>query len=198
MRLDPPTFFLSTWQRAIPVLRVTGAGGRQWKRDMADPTDRRVGPWLQANYQVLDHSTWTRVGDCLYFVVAGSDGNLRYVGKSKKQVSERWRMSPALCAETGDLLPSKQLFHSQCMRPMQAEFALSPDAVFEVRTLSAQELRPLVAAAGLSEICEHPMDSRFVEELERWMCRAWSQEFVAWNKSGTGRKNRSTQRPSVL
>jgi hypothetical protein len=158
---------------------------------MSDPTDRRVGPWLQATFQVVDERTWTREVDCLYFVVAGSDGNLRYVGKSKKQVSERWRMSPALCAETGALLPGKQLFHSQCMKPMQAEFAVLPDAVFEVRTLSAQELRPLAAAAGLSELCEHPIDSRFVEELEKWMCRVWSPEFVAWNKAGTGRKNRS-------
>ena len=155
---------------------------------MSNPADPRVRPWLQALYQVLDEKSWNRRCDCLYFVVAQSDGQLRYVGKSKKQVSERWRMSPALCAETGAQLPARQLFHSQCMKPMQAEFARSPTAVLEVRTLSASELRPIAVAAGLTEVCGHPSDSAFIEALEGWLCRGWSPTFVSWNKAGTGRR----------
>jgi hypothetical protein len=196
MNMNASAFFSSTWPMAIPVLRITGTGGLKWKRDMSDPKDPRVGPWLQATYQVLDERTWQRLGDSLYFVVAQNDGKLRYVGKSKKQVSERWRVSPALCAETGVLLPGKQ-----CMKPMQAEYALSPNAVFEVRTLCAQELRPLAAAAGLSQICRRPLDCDFVEELEKWMCRSWSPEFAGWNKrapEGKAVTNRRRRRPTGL
>lgn len=188
---EAKAFFSYIWPAAVPVLSITGAGGTKWKRNMADPADPRVGPWLQATFEVLDHAMWRRKSDCLYFVVSRADEKLRYVGKSKKQVSERWRMSPALCATTGVELPDKQLFHSQCMKPMQSEFGLRPTATFEVRTLGAGELRPMVTAAGMLAFDDHASDSDFIEALEKWFCRSGSPDFATWNKAGTGPGSRS-------
>jgi len=187
---DAKDFFSQIWRPAVPVLSITGAGGTKWKRNMADPADPRVGPWLQATFEVLDQAMWRRKADYLYFVVSCADEKLRYVGKSKKQVSERWRMSPALCATTGVELAGKQLFHSQCMKPMQAEFALRPNATFEVRTLGASELRLMVTAAGLLGFDTYASDSDFIEALEKWFCRSRTPDFATWNQAGTGRRSR--------
>jgi hypothetical protein len=56
--------------------------------------------------------------------------------------------TPALDAETGQVLPSKELFHGQCWRHMQAECARVPGAWFEVRAIASPELAMVIASSG--------------------------------------------------
>jgi len=82
---------------AIPVIRIHGIGGKRWKRNVA--RGARVGPWLQAEYDILDKGLWKARTPCLY-LVAGNDGVIRYVGISRNRLADRWRVSAALDAET--------------------------------------------------------------------------------------------------
>ncbi len=134
-------------ETASPVLRVHGFGGRPWLRDVSRPGDTRRGPWLQARYDVVDQALFKRRGACLYLVL-GNDGRVRYVGRSIVSFATRWAARPALDAETGQVLPNKELFHSQCWRHMQAECARTPGVWFEVRAITSPELTKVLAAVG--------------------------------------------------
>jgi hypothetical protein len=56
----------SIYLAATAVLKVRGLGGRRWKRNVAKGA--RIGPWLQAEYVVIDSTAWMRKGVCLYLV----------------------------------------------------------------------------------------------------------------------------------
>jgi hypothetical protein len=60
---------------AVPVIRIFDVGGKRWKRNVAKGS--RIGPWLQATYEILDESTWRSKGPCLYLdgANAGSMSN---------------------------------------------------------------------------------------------------------------------------
>lgn len=75
------------------VLKVRGLGGRNWKRNVAKGA--RIGPWLQAEYDVVDRNEWLSKGACLY-LVSGSDEKIRYVGISRNGLKHRWRTSPSI------------------------------------------------------------------------------------------------------
>ena len=77
------------------VLRIYGIGGLRWKRNVAK--GGRIGPWLQARYEILNPRVWAAKTPCLY-LVAGSDQVIRYAGISRNRLKDRWRESPALDA----------------------------------------------------------------------------------------------------
>ena len=103
---------------ATPVIRIHGVGGKLWKRNVAKGS--RIGPWLQARYEIIDALAWRDRQPCLY-LVCGSDSNIRYVGISRNGLKHRWRTSPAFDAETLERLSVNQLFHSQCWKHIEAE-----------------------------------------------------------------------------
>lgn len=86
----PIELVTEVWRAATPVLAISGVGGRWWKRNVAK--DRRIGPWLQASYKVVNSATWRSPGSCLYLVGA-SGGELRYVDISRNYLRHRWRES---------------------------------------------------------------------------------------------------------
>lgn len=158
-----------------------------WKRNVA--SGGRIGPWLQANYAILDPRTWKERKPCLY-TVAADDGVIRYVGISRNRMADRWRESPALDAETMQPLPRRQLFHSQCWKRIQQEVASRPGSTYEVRCIDghrlAQELTrlgpPVSGFAALGSDAEG-----IVAAVERWMCNHTNQHLVRWNTAMTGR-----------
>ncbi|MDR5755322.1 hypothetical protein QCE48_31755, partial [Caballeronia sp. LZ024] len=108
---------------ATPVIRIHGIGGGRWKRNVAKGA--RIGPWLQAKYDILDAAVWAAKTPCLY-LVAGSDDVIRYVGISRNRLKDRWRTSPAYDADTMIRLPENQLFHSQCWKHIELECTQHP------------------------------------------------------------------------
>jgi hypothetical protein len=163
---------------ATLVLRISGLGGKRWKRNVANGS--RIGPWLQADYSVLDDVKWRSKGACLY-LVTGDDSRIRYVGISRNGLKHRWRTSPAFDAETMVRLANDQLFHSQCWRHMEREAEGNARAVFEVRSIAAPELvgtlrtfrHPISALTALQDDGE-----AVVSAVERWLC---NQRVPAWN-----------------
>ena len=175
------------YQAATPVIRINGVGGSRWKRNVAK--GGRIGPWLQADYEILDQFTWGTRTPCLY-LVAGADQLIRYVGISRNRMKDRWRESPAYDAETMTLWPKKQLFHSQCWKQIEREHASNPKARFEVRCISADKLLPLLERQGppLSGLCAlRGDDEGIVAAVERWLCNNKSEQLVSWNISMTGK-----------
>lgn len=173
---------------ATPVLRIHGVGGVAWTRNVAKGS--RIGPWRQGRFDVLDAAAWARGGACLYLVTA-QDGGLRYVGISRNGLKHRWRTSPARSVADGTLLPEWQLFHSQCWKHVEAEFAADAGARFEVRCLDAatlvQVLRslddPIRALATLADDGE-----TVVMAVERWICNRASASLARWNVAMTARR----------
>lgn len=111
------------YDAAVPTIQIQGLGGKLWKRNVAKGA--RIGPWLQADYRILDERRWKERRPCLY-ILAASDGVIRYVGISRNRMADRWRESPAFDAETMVPLPRRQLFHSQCWARIQEEVAAAP------------------------------------------------------------------------
>lgn len=132
---------LTIYSAAKPIIKIHGVGGKRWKRNVA--TGGRIGPWLQGDYSIVNESVWKEKGACLY-LVQGNDGAIRYVGISRNGVKHRWRISPALDAETMVQLPKHQLFHSQCWKHIEAECANQSGRTFEVRSIDAHSLTPLL------------------------------------------------------
>lgn len=97
MTLLPVQRALEIYRHATPVIRIHSIGGRRWRRNVAK--GGRIGPWLQAKYDILNAKVWGDRVPCLY-LVAGADGVIRYVGISINRMKDRWRESPALDAET--------------------------------------------------------------------------------------------------
>jgi len=172
---------------ATPVLQIHRLFSPRWKRNIAqNPTDARIGPWLQADYKVIDESVWREKGACLY-LVRTNDGHLRYVGISRNGVKHRWRTSPAYDAETMIKLPQKQLFHSQCWRHMEATLLHNPSTAIEVRSIQ----HPVLSRLGppLSGFLALEGDGEgMCAGVERWLCNRSNGEFLAWNTAMTGKR----------
>lgn len=171
---------------AVPVLKISGVGGRRWKRNVAKGA--RIGPWLQGHYDVLNAEAWQSKGACLY-LVTGKDLAIRYVGISRNGLKHRWRTSPAYDAETMDRLPQNQLFHSQCWKHIEIESTQNPDSHFEVRVISAEALLNLIEKLGppLSGFAVLRGDGEgIVAGVERWLCNNRDNDLARWNVSMTG------------
>ncbi|MGJ7522697.1 hypothetical protein ACSFA0_19585 [Variovorax sp. LT1P1] len=149
----------------------------------------RIGPWLQAEYDILDQVVWKARSPCLY-LVAGSDGAIRYVGISRNRLADRWRVLPAFDAETMTPLPTRQLFHSQCWSKIESEVEQEPESTFEVRCIDGARLSPLLAKLGppLAAFTALGDDGEgIVAGVERWLCNNRGPELVSWNVAMTGR-----------
>lgn len=172
---------------AIPVIRIHSIGGKPWKRNVA--TGARIGPWLQAKYEILNKDVWQARTPCLD-LVAGNDGVIRYVGISRNRLADRWRTSPAYDAETMTLLSERQLFHSQCWTRIEEEVARMPASNYEVRCIDGVRLSPLLASLGPPLVAFTALgdDSEgVVAGVERWMCNNQGPRLVSWNVAMTGR-----------
>lgn len=172
---------------AKPIIKINGVGGKRWKRNVA--TGGRIGPWLQGDFSIVNESVWREKGACLY-LVQGNDGVVRYVGISRNGVKHRWRISPAFDAETMVQLPKHQLFHSQCWKHIEAECATAPGQTFEVRSIDAPSLIPLLAKMGapLSGFLALGGDHEgIVAGVERWICNNSSGQLARWNVAMTNR-----------
>jgi hypothetical protein len=181
MDQSPTTFAQSIYQAAKPVIKIFGVGGRQWRRNVAKGA--RIGPWLQGEYRILDEVVWRRKAACLY-LVAGNDGDIRYVGISRNGLKHRWRTSPAYDATTNERLPKNQLFHSQCWKFIERESKGLQAATFEVRCISAEEVLPVLARLGppLSAFTALKDDAEsVVASLERWICNNCNGRLATWN-----------------
>lgn len=173
------------FRRADPIIQISGVGGRRWKRNVAKGA--RIGPWLQADYQILNEDAWRAKRACLY-LVASSDLGIRYVGISRNGLKHRWRTSPAYDAQTMVRLGKNQLFHSQCWKHIERESSQKPTVKFEVRAIAADILVSLLASIT------HPISSlatlrddgeSVVSAVERWICNNRTGHLVAWNVSMT-------------
>lgn len=180
----------SIFETAAPVLRIHRLERPLWKRRIeSNPRDGRVGPWLSADYSVLNESAWRGKGPCLYMVKTGS-GAVQYVGISRNGVKHRWRTSPAYDAVSMARLPDDRLFHSQCWRHMQEEAARDPAIGVEVRTIQHCELAAELARLGppLSGLLALGDDGEgMCAAVERWLCNRSEGEFLSWNTAMTGR-----------
>lgn len=172
---------------ATPVIRIHALGGKRWKRNVAK--GGRIGPWLQARYDILDQHRWKAKSPCLY-LVAGNDGVIRYVGISRNRLADRWRVSPALDAETMIPLATGQLFHSQCWSKIEEETSTRPGSTYEVRCIDGMELPPLLSRLGPPLVAFTALGADaegIVAGVERWMCNNKSLELVSWNVAMTVR-----------
>ena len=159
------------------VLVVRGVGGRPWLRKVKGGP--RVGPWLQADYEIVDQNEWKRSGPCLY-LVGVSDGGVRYVGISRNRLKDRWRTSPPCDAETKERLPRNQLFHSQCWKHLEDEMRSSPGSWYEVRVIAANELSQVLASVG-SPLPELTAEPDIVAAVETFIRRNRSDDLARWN-----------------
>lgn len=169
---------------ATPVLKISEVGGRTWRRNVPE-SDGRHGPWLSAKWEVIDKKTWQRRVPSLYLVV-GHDEVIRYVGISRNRVADRWRLSPALDAETSQPMPQNQLFHGQCWPRLQLE-----GGRYEVRSISGDELVPVLERLGppVSGFTALQGDPEGISAaVERWLCNHQSERLVCWNVAMTGRR----------
>lgn len=169
---------------ATPVLKISKVGGRAWKRNVPQE-DGRYGPWLPASWDVVDQKSWQRRVPSLYLVV-GDDQLIRYVGISRNRVADRWRLSPAFDAETGQSLAHNQLFHSQCWPHLQREAKR-----YEVRCISGDELVPVLErlgppVSGFTALKGDP--EGIAAAVERWLCNHQSDRLVSWNVAMTRRR----------
>jgi hypothetical protein len=179
-------FARAIFESATPVIRIHGVGGRRWKRNVAKGS--RIGPWLQGEYDLVNEKVWREQGPCLY-LVAGDDQVIRYVGISRNGLKHRWRTSPAYDAQTMERLPKNQLFHSQCWKHIEAESSRHPGRAFEVRSIAAESLLPVLAELGapLSAFTVLADDGEsVVAAVERWLCNHQSAKLVSWNVAMTG------------
>ncbi|MGB7815377.1 MAG: hypothetical protein WBL28_03395 [Methylotenera sp.] len=186
-KLTPKEIAQTIFNKATPVIKIHGVGGKKWKRNVAKGS--RIGPWLQGNYEILDEHTWREGGACLY-LVANSDFHIRYVGISRNGLKHRWRTSPAYDATTMEKLPENQIFHSQCWKHIERESTTNPKVTFEIRCISAKQI------AENSHLFSHQVASlvdafnddgeSVVAAIERWFCNGKSGDFLSWNVAMTG------------
>lgn len=175
------------YANASPIIKIHGVGGKRWKRNVAKGS--RIGPWLQGDYTIINEPIWKRETECLY-LVQGNDGFIRYVGISRNGVKHRWRVSPAYDAETMIQLPKRQLFHSQCWKHVEEECTSQPGRTFEVRSIDAQSLIPVLKQIGapLSGFLALGNDHEgIVAGVERWICNHSSSQLARWNVAMTGK-----------
>jgi hypothetical protein len=183
---EPDAYAQEIFKAATPVLQIHSIGGTRWKRNVEK--GGRIGPWLQAKFDVLDKDVWVARVPCLY-LVAGGDELIRYVGISRNRMKDRWRVSPALDAETMLRLPQNQLFHSQCWKHIERESKLNSEATFSVRCITSVTLLPLLERIGppLSAFVALKGDGEgVVAGVERWLCNNKNSRLVSWNVAMTG------------
>jgi len=176
------------YHKANSVIKIKGLGGKRWKRNVANGS--RIGPWLQAEYEIIDNIAWKNKDACLY-LVAGYDENIRYVGISRNGLKHRWRTSPAYDALTMVRLPQNQLFHSQCWKHIELETNSNPNATFEVRSITASALIPLLEQIGepISAFTALKDDGEsVVASVERWICNYSNPKLANWNIAMTGKR----------
>lgn len=185
----PQVALTSLFQAATPFLAVTGLRSPTllWRRDVEENDDRR-GPWKAGTYRRLDESTWSRKGSCLY-IVKSSDGGFRYVGVSNRGITQRWKEARAFEPESGQRLPTRQIFHRPCWKNIQMEIENGQSSSFEVRALFASELAIKIRAfqrADLEALCRLS-EEEIVNETEKWFRayrdRKHSTGFLGWNKN---------------
>ena len=185
MKITAISHAFEIYSASTPVIRIQGLGGYLWKRNVAK--GGRIGPWLQAKYEVLNQTVWEARTPCLYLVI-GSDKLIRYVGISRNRLKDRWRTSPAYDANTMTRLAENQLFHSQCWKHIERETDENPNAFFEVRCINATVLLPVLERLGppLSAFTALRGDGEgIVAGVERWLCNNKSQSLVSWNVAMT-------------
>ena len=186
MNMSAIEYAYSIFNAATPVIHIHGIGGKRWKRNVAKGA--RIGPWLQAKYDILNKSVWEARNPCLY-LVAGSDGVIRYVGISRNRLNDRWRVSPAHDADTIVRLQENQLFHSQCWKHIERESAQNAGDTYEVRCIDGASLLPVLLRLGppLSAFAALEGDGEgIVAGVERWMCNNKGPKLVSWNVAMTG------------
>ncbi|NJD08079.1 MAG: hypothetical protein FIA97_16525 [Methylococcaceae bacterium] len=188
--MQPYQLAQEIYDSATPILRIVSLGGKKWRRN--DKEQRaRTGPWLSANYEVLDRNAWEARHACIYFV-AGDDNIIRYTGVSRNGVKHRWREATAIDAETGIKRMRKELHHSQCWQHIEREYKNRPNSTFEVRTMSGFQLAPVLKRLGppLSGLLVLENDHEgLVSALERWLCNNQSSRLVTWNIAMTRSQN---------
>lgn len=190
------------FQASVPVIRIGGLGRKRWKRNVAKGA--RIGPWLQAKYEIINKAVWDAHCPCLY-LVAGNDGLIRYAGISRNRLKDRWRVSPAHDAETMVRLPERQLFHSQYWKHIERETACQIGATYEVRCIDGLSLLPILERLGppLSAFAALGEDGEgIVAGVERWLCNYRGPELVSWNIAMTtpqasAQKVRGDPRPTT-
>lgn len=186
MNMSAIEYAYSIFNAATPVIHIHGIGGNRWKRNVAKGA--RIGPWLQAKYDILNKVVWEARNPCLY-LVAGSDGVIRYVGISRNRLKDRWRVSPAHDADTMVRLQENQLFHSQCWKHIERESAQNSSDTYEVRCIDGASLLPVLLRLGppLSAFAALEGDGEgIVAGVERWMCNNKGPKLVSWNVAMTG------------
>lgn len=177
--LSPTDYAQVIFNAAQPVIRIHGLSTERWKRGVAKGA--RIGPWLSAHYDIVDHHTWKERKPCLYLVSGVKDRALRYVGISRNRMADRWRESPAYDAATMVKLPRNQLFHSQCWKHIEREHVASERQGYEVRCVDGDAILAIVEQYGppLSALTVHRGDGEsVVASVERWMC---NNGVVRWN-----------------
>lgn len=184
--ISPKDVAERVFQEAVPVIKIFGVGGRQWKRNVA--SGARIGPWLQENYDILNEKIWREKHACLY-LVSGNDSLIRYVGISRNGLKHRWRTSPAYDATTMERLPKNQIFHSQCWKHVEKESRANSNVIFEVRCISAREivLNSHLLSPQISSLVDAFKDDEesIVAGIERWFCNGKSHDFLSWNVAMT-------------
>ena len=173
------------YESSTPVIRIHSVGGKRWRRNVAKGA--RIGPWLPAQYDIVNEPIWLARTPCMY-LVSGSDGNIRYVGISRNRLADRWRVSPAYDADTMTRLPENQLFHSQCWKHIERETTDRPGSKYEVRCISGDQLLPLLKRLGppLAAFIALEGDGEgIVAGVERWLCNNKGPQLVSWNVAMT-------------
>lgn len=186
-------YVFSIFEASTPVLQIHALKEPYWKRNTANgpqgDKDKRIGPWRQGQYKVLDQVLWKEKGPCLYLVK--EHDYIRYVGISRNGLKDRWRLSPALNPQTMEKLPEKQLFHSQCWPYIEQLAELNPNLEIEVRSIGAHKLKDVLIELGepLSAFATFGDDEEsIVASVERWICNRSSSELANWNKAMTKKK----------
>jgi len=166
---------------ATPVIRISGLGGRRWKRDVSKGP-HAGGPFLRARYEILDGAAWEALRPYLY-LVAGADHVILYVGISRNRLQDRWHLFIGYDAKTGTLLMGKQLFHRECWPHFESENETDAESTYEVRCIDGKDLAQVLHRLGLplSDIGEFGRsDTSVISGVERWMSR--SVELAPWNR----------------
>lgn len=178
------------YEASTPVLQIHGLFKHRWKRNTGNGPqglkDKRIGPWMQANYTVMNSGLWAERRPCLYMVQSGDA--IRYVGISKNRLKDRWRLSPAYDAHSGLKLPENQLFHSQCWPHVEAEFQTHSGTLVEVRAIQAPALGRALKAIGdpLAAFAAFADDEQsMVACMERWFCNRSCEKLATWNVAMT-------------
>ena len=177
-------------ETATPVIYISKVhlDKPKWCRNVP-LSDNRYGPWVDADWELLNEKIWKNREPCMYLVI-GSDGNLRYVGISRKRMKDRWRVSPAYNPKTMELLTGKRLFHSQCWVRVEDECSRNPDATFLVKCLTGTELERILETHDmeLSGLLTLRGDAEGIAaSVERWICNKSGVDIARWNVAMTGR-----------